>query len=672
MRRDYTALEIATMTREEVVSLPMGGLRITFCDGALTVCKTTAVQESWFYWQLFAEANTKGITEEHFVGNNYDTSVHKRIAGKVFWSVFYGAIGVLQPGQGLDLFWDLSRRIYQVGNEVYNSSALNDGEHLSSLDIMDVIEILEHPTVKEVKALYELGEVSVDDAHTKIYDLMGSPDISLIDNELARCVRFGIYSKRQIQQMIGPRAVIPDINGEAFKTPVVPGYAEGFNSYYDRAIESRTASIAYANAKGPLEDSQYNNRQCQMLGGVLRGIYQGDCGTSLTVPWQVRTENDLKLVAGKYRMAGGAPVMTTGKEKELIGETLAMRSITTCGNHDSTASCAVCLGLAAWTTPPDTVFGHHLMIEPLAKISQTILSTKHVIASTKCLYVRIDNSCSRWIKHDPENFQRVMLKDAVDKGRHIKVRILQSDAMFINDVVSASDPALLVPGRITDINILQIIEYDADGVMKGNHDIDLTVAGLGCPLSHEMLLQARKAGWEMIGDSIEIDMEGWDYDLPLVVSPRRGDDIMSILRDVQGFLHSQNKPGAIRAVDHTNPGDAINSLLALMIKKIDVNFVNVEVFVRALMSRIDEFGKPTYELPVGGEPFVFVTMKDAILNRSVGAGLGFERQDTFIHNPGSYNRHNLKVPGSELDAIWGRECSSMDTVGAVFDSPASA
>lgn len=65
---------------------------------------------------------------------------------------------------------------------------------------------------------------------------------------------------------------IPDINGAVFVTPIDVSYAEGLNSNYDRQIESRTASIAYANTKAPLEGSQYHNRQCQLMGSVIRSV----------------------------------------------------------------------------------------------------------------------------------------------------------------------------------------------------------------------------------------------------------------------------------------------------------------------------------------------------------------------------------------------------------------
>lgn len=669
MRRDYTAMEIAAMTKEQVFALPEGGLRITFCNGERVICKTTAVAESRFYWQLFIEYNVTGILPKHFVGNQYSTSVHLKIAGETFWTVFMNTIGQLQPGQGLDVFWELSRRIYQVGNEIYNHSVVHDAEHMSSLDIMDLIEILEHPTVASAKEMYARDEITVDEAHNIIYAFMESDDVSLIENEVARCVRCGIYSRRQIVQMIGPRAIIPDINGEAFKTPIEPGYVEGLNTYYDRAIESRTASIAYANAKGPLEDSQYNNRQCQLMGGVIRTIHPGDCGSKHPIPWQIKDKDALSRVTGKFHIdENGVPILLKGDEEHLIGTTLKIRSITTCQHHDSTSPCSICLGLSAWTTPPDTVPGHHLMIAPLAQISQTILSTKHVISSTKCLFIDIDSSNSKWLAHNPENFQEVILKKAVSKNERIAIRVPVHEAMFINDVISASSPELLVPSRITEISNLQVMVYGEDNAVKMNYDLDVSVASLGCPLSYEFLVHARNNSWELIGDYLEFDMTDWDHSFPLVISPRRGDDIMSILRDVEGFLHSFNKPGVIRAVDQRTPGDAIDALLTLMLKKIDVNFVNVEVFVRALMSRIDEMGRPTYELPVGGEPFMFITMKDAILNRSVGAALGFERQDSFLLNPASFNRQDMAVAGSELDALYG-EYGGDDTINAVLDSP---
>ncbi|AXH70825.1 RNA polymerase beta prime subunit [Vibrio phage BONAISHI] len=656
MNRDFTAWEIANMPRAQVAALPRGGLRVTFRDGKVIKCKTEAVKESWFYWRVFAENGLDLITSIHFIGNEgYNTGTHKKMCSLLHWAVFMGKYPDLQPGQGIQDFWDLSRRIYFIGNEVFNSSTHGDTAYMKSLDLMDLVEITEHPVVVEAKQKFRDGEISVDECNDQVWFLLLSDDPDMQHNPVAQYARAGIYNRRQIVQMCGVRANIPDTNGEAFGTHIDVSYVEGLSSNFDRTIESRTASIAYANAKGPLEDSQYNNRQCQLMGSVITGIYHGDCKSNKPLAFAVNNKADLDFITGKYIITEKGYYLVRGHEENLIGTEVKYRSITTCDHKDTSSPCAVCMGIAAWTTPPGTSPGHHLMIEALAKIAQNLLSTKHVISSTTCLYVNETGTNAGWLKLDPDNKQMVYLDPNLRQNKYtMKLRVAKEEAMFITDVDNIDNIDDLDNTRISFVSIAQMILYDERGRARQTHDLDFTVSNAGCPLSHEFLRYAKKKGWDISGNSYEFDMSDWNYDEPIMVTPRRGEDMMAILVNVRDFLDSVNKVGTVRAADFDNPGPAIRSLYEIMQNgKIHVNMINVEVFIRALMSRLDENGDPTFELPRGSEPFTFIRKKDAIKFRSIGPALGFEGQDSILGNPKTYQRKNLKIPAANIDALWG-------------------
>ena len=71
------------------------------------------------------------------------------------------------------------------------------------------------------------------------------------------------------------------------------------------------------------------------------------------------------------------------------------------------------------------------------------------------------------------------------------------------------------------------------------------------------------------------------------------------------------------------------------------------------MSRVDHNGMPTYEFPRADENFVFVKMMEAIRNRSLGPALAFQNQQDILFSCGQYLKHNLNIPGAELDYMWG-------------------
>ena len=656
MLRDYTAYEIANMTQEQTEALPYGGLKIKFANGEVLKCKTSSVRYSWFYWQLFAEEGTNGIMPHNFIGNEAVTQdKHLEMLSRMFWDVFISKFGVqFSPGVGMTDFWRLSRRTYDIVNQLYNYSVGNDMSFMVSLDVMDLINILTHPDIQEAKNLYKDGKFSADETNSNIYSKLLSDDPIFKENELAKGCRADIYSRRQIQQMVGIRGTIPDINGAVFVTPIDTSYAEGLNSNYDRQIESRTASIAYANTKAPLEDSQYHNRQCQLMGSVIRSVVHKDCGSQHAVSCTVH-EGDLKFLMGKFHMVDGKPSMITPWNfKEEVGKTLRIRSITKCMNHDTSVPCAICTGLPAWTLPPDTALGHHLMIEGLGGVSQRALSTKHIISNIKCLLLSLKGSNARWLKLDQEDNLKAYLRfNPVKKNSTLKMRIHQDDVSFINDILSVDNLEAITPSRVTQVDYVDIIEFDESGAISLVHNIDTRIEGVGCPLGRPFLAYMKEVGWELVGSDIEVDITKWDFGQLFIDCPRRGEDIMGTLRDMKTFLLGTNAPGAIRAIDFTTPDGAIRALIELLSKKVKINFSGAEAFIRCMMSRVDHNGIPTYEFPRADENFVFVKMMEAIRNRSLGPALAFQNQQDILFSCGQYLKHNLNIPGAELDYMWG-------------------
>ncbi|QAX96036.1 hypothetical protein [Vibrio phage vB_VmeM-Yong XC32] len=645
MRVDYHVREILAMPKNEIWALPDGGLRLTFDDGQTVVVPTRTTILSSYYWKMFAEWPGADITLDHHINRAIITEgTHVKIGGKVFWDVFFGHHPNYLCGEGAKAIWTMSRRLVEIGNEMFNDTTNMLGEYVVSLDIEDVVDILNFEAVVNAKQDYRDGKATVEDTHDRVFGAIVDPESPLRNTAVAEGMANGLLNRRQATQVIGPRAFVPDINGESCPVPIYEGYADGLHTLYDHFRESRAASISLYMQSGPLEMSEYNNRMCQFLCGVIRGIHYGDCGGKVTIPWKVE-EGDPKLLKGKvYMDDNDKPVVIWGNEDDLVGKTIRLRSITTCSHGDPTRPCSVCVGLNAITTPPGTNLGHHLSTEPLARISQTILSTKHVLASTKSVHLDINENNARFLRLKKDDQFVVMLNKEVTEGK-FAIRIPQIQVGCINDVLSADDVMQLSPERISKLENVQIISYNRAGSIQDILDVDLSIGGKGSPLTIDFLAYMKEEQWEVVGQSIEVSLTNWDYTRPFIKTPRRGEDIMEILRITTQFLESPNAPGAVRAVDYEHVGPACRALLDGMSSKIAVNFTHVEVFVRALMAS----GDTSYALPVGGEAFRFIRLKEAIQKRGLGAALAFERIRDLIQDPATYLRHKDDLPGHELD-----------------------
>lgn len=646
VNRDYHIRDIMALTIPERLELPDGGLRLTFDDNTVEVFKTRSTIISSMYWDLVTLYPGLTIKPIHHQGNDHYTSgSHNKLASLVFWHTYF-ASG--EPTQ--QKVWDMTKDLYQSVNNVYNIYAKELLPWVSTMSLDDMMDIFFHPITIEAKKRFEDGLITITECHDIIYTLMTSDREELKYNQVRCACVAGLLSQRQIKQMIGPRGAIPDVNGETFEHPVLPGYIEGLSTFYDSFTETRTASIALYATSSPLEASEYNNRQCQLACSVVRNITYGnesDCGGShyLNIPVD---ETLLPMLAGKYMIQdNGSLRMIIGNEKSLLGKIVKVRSLTRCSNENPQSMCLTCVGQNGLTVPPGTNAGHHLSIEPQDKISQTILSTKHVIASAVALALLMDKgNRSRFLLQDEDDKFNIRLKDT---GKHQKIRIHKDNVMFINDVFTADDITDLSINAISDVSELQIcIVNDETGDIATIERVSLEVAGKGSPLAHAFLKYLKDNRWQIVGKYIEIDMIDWNYDEVVVRTNPISEDIMALFNAFKTFLHAPKDSLEPRITDYRNVEDAIVALARILSTKLKVNFTHLEVFIRPLMCK----GDTGYMLPRPDEAFRFVPIKEALQHRGMGNALGYQEQAQLLTDPEVYNRAMYEIPSTPLDDLW--------------------
>lgn len=647
--RDYHIRDIMAMSIEERMMLPDGGLRLTFDDDTVGVFKTRSTIISSMYWDLVTLYPGLTIKQMHHMGNgHYTADTHNELGSLVFWHAYFAS-----KNQTQEQVWSMTRELYNIANRQYNIYAKDLTPWISTMAIDDMMEIFFHPVTIEAKKRYLAGEYTIQECHDVIYSLMTSDRPELKRNQVRCACVAGLLSQRQIKQMIGPRGAIPDVNGETFEYPVMPGYVEGLSTFYDSFTETRTASIALYATSSPLEASEYNNRQCQLACSVIRNVTYGnesDCGGDYYLNMFV-DETLLPTLTGKYMITDDDELkLLTGREKALLGKIVKIRSFTKCNNDDPQSVCLTCIGQNGLTIPPGTNAGHHLSIEPQDKISQTILSTKHVIASAVALALDMEFGNRRmFLMQDEDDQFKVQLKKT---DKHQKIRIDKDYVQFINDVFSVDDVKDLRINAISDVNEIQVCNVNPETGDIGTIDrVSLEVSGKGSPLAHDFLAYIKEKRWDIVGRYIEIDMGDWDYEKDLVRTNPISEDIMALFNAFKTFLHAPEKTLAPRITDYRTVEDAISALAKILTTKLKVNFTHLEVFVRPLMCR----GDTGYMLPKPDEPFRFVSIKEVLQHRGMGNALAYQEQAQLLTDPEVYNRAFNDIPSTPLDDLWDNE-----------------
>lgn len=641
--RNFTAQQIANMKRDEVWNLPMGGLMITYDDGEVVKCKTTATIFSWYYWQLNLK-NKAPIKSTHFIGNDhYKANTHVTMLSTVLWDSYYEG-----KQQKVDMFWKLSKIAYEeVTNKMYNDAITFLDEEHSSVDLSDVMDIALHPVVLEIKKRFSDSEIDEVKAHEEIFTFMTSDHPDMRHNQIAHSVCCDLVDKRQIAQIIGPRANIADISGDVFPHIIEPGYANGLRTLYDQGIESRTASVSLYAQGANLEDSEYTNRQCQLLCSVIRSVDYTPCKGSTTMDWNVVKE-DRKLLLGINHMVGKTVTrITHANFDELVGTTIKLRTLFGCGNGKPHQPCIDCVGQNGISLPPGANFGHHAIAETLAKLSQLILSTKHVIANAMISYLNLQAEAVPFVKLGAgKRKDEVYVKRA--KTRGWKLRLPREGIGQLPMIRNVPLDKLSIE-RVSSLVDMTFVRY-VDGQLTEAERVPLKLAGKGSPLSLDALEHLRDKGWDNHPDFIEIDLNEWDCSKPIVRTLPRGRDVTQTLNNFNSFMMFPAKDSDLGAkiTDFTSVEAAVQFLAGILQATLPVNLITIQVMVRSLMAETD-----SYRIPSDGEEFRYVSGINAIKNRNTGNGFAYQGQPELILNAGTYlGKTKETLMPAPMDALW--------------------
>lgn len=632
-----SALDLLRTSERDVWLMPEGIYTVIFADGTVSVNKRNIVF-SHFYWRLFREFPGAEIKMCHLFQGTFTKKVPSRLGAKVFMDAFTYATNKYE-----NMIWDMSKVFYQINNTIYNFTCTKITEYVTTASLYDFHEVLTHPKIKMAKEEYlayraspnqtEKGlEAAIKKVHSVTEQLLYVNDNDIPHNGIKKMCIAEAVRKGQMMQLIGPRGLVHDIDGRVFKHPIDVGYAEGLHNLYDSAIESRSASRALFMTESPLRNSEYFNREMQLLCSVIHSVVNESCNNYVTVPWLV-TEDDEQLLRGKYYMENGvAKLIWTDNFNELVGKWIEYRSLTGCGNEDTQTICKTCLGWSSVIMQPGTNVGYSLVTILCAIISQLMLSTKHFEGSAGSQKLDINEKMFKWIRKSKVDEERIMLQKVMCKKNPI-IRIDLEYVKQLNNILSV-DVNEIHPSKISNIKEFYIVEGDANGYQLGPFDeIKTVISGQGIHLSTDVLKYIKTHGWASNTKYIEFQLKNWDSELPIFITPRLGDNIYLFLQEVKSFV-MPSKTTEINITNYTSRGAAIGAFVDLLSKRLSFNITQVEIFVKACMVR-DKLNRD-FNLPHPREEFSFMHAKQCLYNRSLTTLLAYEIQAAAIIDPEWY------------------------------------
>lgn len=623
--RDMIVLPAKTLYRE----IPKEShIELEFDDGVVVTHTNAMIIGTYPYFPLTKFPHVP-LRMAHYLGDKIPSGnqINDLLNG-VIWDIHTAEHEKTDPEY-------LAKLAIVATNWLFNDLTTYAAEHYLSMSGFDLLEMMEYPELKEALATVEPTDFSISKkVYPVVNKIMTDPTI-LPHNALKRSTMASTAKKAQLLQVFGPMGFRTDISGKLFPRPIVNPLAEGISDLPGALMESRTGAIALLNNKDLLRETEYFNRQTQLVAQYVKNLHHfTDCQTDIRLPFLVTDEN-LEILAGKYyTKEDGTDDWIRGHEKHLIGQHIALRSIGGCRHTDSQGVCGVCYGRMQFSVPYKTNVGNVSAVELGNKVTSAILGTKHHVASSKVEQFVLGPRELKFMSYgeDPET---LYLSTQVKKADKVYLTVLSDEVNNLANIRSVASLDAFPTESVSSLKIAAFQYEDKEGFLQGDI-VKTSIYNREASFSLDLLRHMREHKWEIDADeNIRIDMTLFPRDKPVFTLPHKNISMFDVMEHIRSFFQSGSEEKNKKLAGYRrnrrkeklflcNYDSYIEALVVfsnMLNEKMNINLVHVEILLYAMMVRRRE---TDYRLPKPAINGQFEKYNLIMKRRSLSAAILFE------------------------------------------------
>lgn len=673
---------ILAMSHEDLWKKLHGPFTIVFDDGRELDTNSREALYTSYCWDFFRLYPKTQILFQHYVrhtlnGSRLTADTHLDLLSTCLWSVYdtYSSAGYMaEMQQFLPLTggWQtiivpevtfresLAKMAYELTNKIYNELSYRCEEYVVSLNIMDFMDVLAHPRVREINNNLQLTSQSVNNAYEVVKHTIRNAE-ELRDNPLSHAVHSRTVKEDQLMQCITARGPLTDTDSFMFPNPVLRSYSRGLRSIHDLLVESRSAAKSLASSKAQLQDAEYFSRRLQLLTQIVQRLHMADCGTKEYLLYRVRGkeyENGRLMFKGNLDSIHGANYMDDDNvmkvvdknDKTLIGRQLRLRNVLYCTHPDPYGVCSTCFGQLALSVPSNSNIGHMCCTHMTQKSSQSVLSLKHLDMNSSVDGVVIDGSMRRCVRAAADANSYVLAPE-LQQADSIKLVVSTDQARGMTDVKDVEDVKYLHITQISDMETIdiyitqgKITEPVTVNVKLNNRNASFTTEMLEYIKMHEPVLsnEGPKQGRYII------DMAEWDWGVPFLTLPMKHYNMSDHSAAIAKMLEATVKEANDRDIN-TSPASFLMDFHDLVNDKLNVNLAVNSIIVLGITIRSAR--NFDYRLPKPAAPAGLGVGSNIMAYRSAVPAMMFEGQRDFLLSPMSYVVKAAQRPSHPADFV---------------------
>lgn len=602
---------------------------LVFDDGEL-VTGWPQVLVSWYFWQYHREYVDIPIELKHFL---WDDRLEPGLEDKLR-NRGMNSVRVRYPDVDKE---DLQATAYRLSNMLHNAFTGEGERYQSSVDALSLLEIHRDPDIS--KALNETRhtKAGINELYSRINRvLMEKP--SLRFNPMVAANRNKQIKIAQFDQVVGSRGFCSEIDQTIFPTMVSSGFSRGLHKLSHFLMCSRDASKAMQATDDPVKQTEYYNRELQLFTFVVKKIYVGDCGSTETIPWQVQADELDTILPGKnYVDEDGTIKMISASDRHLKDRVIQMRNVASCWHPEDGTICSTCMGQIGWSVQKGTNLGHAGTVTQNERVSQDVISTKHLLISATSEGFDVDPFYAEYLVNAGD-ISEIMLSTGV-WDKHVEIEIDLADIPRLSDITVMKNLSNAELAKFSVIRSITMLIHNDDEEKTVTTVIIPTCHGSYRPfLTDAVVKHMLDYGYETMGKKIKVDLMNWDNAESILRFPERHQSTLELMAELKSALFMSTKESKAKLrYDLTDPdilSMAMKDMCEMTNRKFSVNLAIVELVLYAMMSRDPANGD--YRLPKKGTGRWFDAKSNIMNGRSLSVKSSYEQQYEMLQTATSY------------------------------------
>lgn len=633
----FDPLEIVQIEFDPTIQV-IGGVEMEI-EGAIIESNIRYSILSWYFWQFHRWYPETPLLPEHHLG--YYTFTVK-VLPQLLTTI---CNTVIEKYWGRTSYDELAQQVYRVANNLHNMSvSYRLSPYVETMSANDYLDVLYHPDVQTIrqKCLSDPTPKAIRDLYEAL-PAKTSEKGFLPGNSMVADMNIKSSPIGQSNQCIGVRGYNTDMNSYMFRNPILECFGTGITNISDFIQESRSATKALLFQKDPIRDTEYFNRRLQMHNQSVRRIHRGDCGTEHTLEWSVQP-GDLKALDGKYYYNEQGQLESinpkSDRSKRLVGKVIRMRSPLMCKYTSNGEVCETCLGRLSYTLPYGTNIGHVAAYTMGEKITQSVLSVKHLDGSTEIKEITLDKNDLKYIRLSTERNEIIKFVKNLSKYKGAELLLSVEEVANLTQAMTTDHISELSIYKISSLNRVGIRYYIDEDTQVTDW---VTASGPSRPssLTSSFLDYIRRVGYTQ-NDSkyLVVSLAEWDVNKPAFKLPQKQINMLDFMREISYMLECNPKDGIKKGLNPSNPNDLVTYLRTVY--EYANQYISIPIMyleVTTLAGLVNDFENG--DLRLASNPFsrTFAPLSSLLSYRSTSTALAYEEQANVIYASQSYNKH---------------------------------